>query len=98
LRIRLDWRAVTRKQARAAQQDLGRRDRRQERTDAELLSTQERLELAQAVALIGTWDIDLATGQTVWSQSMGQMLGVADAPPSNYLFRSAIHALSRVAV
>jgi len=91
LRIRLDWRAVTRKQARAAQQDLGRRDRRQERTDVELLRAQERLELAHAVARIGTWDIDLATGETVWSQSMGQMLGVGDAPAANDLFLSLAH-------
>ena len=57
----------------------------------ELLRAQERLELAHAVARIGTWDIDLATGETVWSQSMGQMLGVGDAPAANDLFLSLAH-------
>jgi two-component system cell cycle sensor histidine kinase/response regulator CckA len=88
-------RVITRKQARAAHKDLGRRDRRQEWTDAELLSTQERLELAQAVARIGTWDIDLVTGQMVWSHGMGQILGVGDAPAANDLFLSLIHADDR---
>ena len=82
---------IARKQRRTSHNELGRRDRRQTRTDAELMRTQERLELAQAVARIGTWDIDLVTGETVWSHSMGEMLGVGDAPAANALFLSLIH-------
>ena len=86
---------VLHRQMRVARSDVGLRARRQERTDAKLVSAQERLELAQAVARIGTWDIDLVTGHTVWSQSLGQMLGVGDAPASNDLFLSRVHSDDR---
>ena len=86
---------VARSQVRAARRELEDRNRQQERTDAELVRAEERLELAQGVARIGAWDIDLVTGQTVWSHSMGQILGVGDAPAANELFQSLIHADDR---
>jgi PAS domain S-box-containing protein len=98
MKTRFDWRrnrAATGRHARAAHQELGRRDRRQERTDKELLHVQQRLELAQAVARIGTWDVDFVTGRTVWSPSMGQILGVGDTAPTNELLLSLIHADDR---
>ena len=86
---------VARSQVRAARRELEDRNRQQERTDAELVRAEERLELAQGVARIGAWDIDLVTGQTVWSHSMGRILGVGDAPAANELFQSLIHADDR---
>jgi two-component system, cell cycle sensor histidine kinase and response regulator CckA len=86
---------VARSQVRTARIELGRRDRRQEATDVELVRAQERLELAQGIARIGAWDVDLVTGQTVWSHSMGQILGLGDAPPDNDLFLSLIHTDDR---
>jgi len=68
---------VARGQTRAARSELGLRHRQQERTDGELVRAEERLELAQGIARIGAWDVDLITGQTVWSHSMGQILGVS---------------------
>ncbi|MDX6489740.1 MAG: two-component system, cell cycle sensor histidine kinase and response regulator CckA, partial [Gaiellaceae bacterium] len=82
---------VARSQVRTARSELGLRARRQERTDVELVHAEERLELAQGIARIGAWDVDLITGTTVWSHSMGQILGVGDAPPDNALFLSLIH-------
>jgi PAS domain S-box-containing protein len=82
---------VARKHIRAARSELGLRNRQHERTDAELVRAEERLELAQGIARIGAWDIDLATGRTVWSHSMGRILGVGDATPGNELFLSLIH-------
>ncbi|MDX6448044.1 MAG: two-component system, cell cycle sensor histidine kinase and response regulator CckA [Gaiellaceae bacterium] len=86
---------VARSQVRTARSELGLRARRQERTDVELVHAEERLELAQGIARIGAWDVDLITGTTVWSHSMGQILGVGDAPPDNALFLSLIHADDR---
>jgi PAS domain S-box-containing protein len=86
---------VARSQVRAARNELGRHARRQERTDVELELAEERLDLAQGIARIGAWDVDLITGQTVWSHSMGQILGVGDAPPDNALFLSLIHTDDR---
>ncbi|MDX6517806.1 MAG: hypothetical protein QOF50_652 [Gaiellaceae bacterium] len=86
---------VARSQVRTARSELGLRARRQERTDVELVHAEERLELAQGIARIGAWDVDLVTGTTVWSHSMGQILGVGDAPPDNALFLSLIHADDR---
>jgi PAS domain S-box-containing protein len=63
----------------------------QERTSGELERAQAWLELAQGVAKIGTWDVDLVTGTTLWSHSVGEMLGVGDAAPSDELFLSLIH-------
>ncbi|MDX6479431.1 MAG: hypothetical protein QOG29_2018, partial [Gaiellaceae bacterium] len=86
---------VARSQVRTARSELGLRARRQERTDVELVHAEERLELAQGIARIGAWDVDLITGTTVWSHSMGQILGVGDAPPDNALFLSLIHTDDR---
>jgi PAS domain S-box-containing protein len=82
---------VARSQVRAARRELELRNRQQERTDVELVRAEERLELAHGIARIGAWDIDLETGQTVWSHSMGRILGVGDAQPDNELFLSLIH-------
>jgi PAS domain S-box-containing protein len=64
---------------------------RLESTEALLRQMQERLELSQAVARMGTWDTDLVTGHTVWSQSMRQILGVGDTVAENDRFLSLIH-------
>jgi two-component system, cell cycle sensor histidine kinase and response regulator CckA len=86
---------LARRQVRAARRELGLQNRQQARTDAELVRAEARLELAQGIARIGAWEVDLVTGRTVWSHSMGRILGVGDAPPGIELFLSLIHADDR---
>jgi PAS domain S-box-containing protein len=43
------------------------------RADDLLQQSQARLELAQAVTHLGSWELDLATGRGVWSQEMYQL-------------------------
>ena len=40
------------------------------RADDLLQQSQARLELAQAITHLGSWELDLATGKGVWSQEM----------------------------
>jgi PAS domain S-box-containing protein len=51
-------------------------------TERGLAATEERLRLATEGAGIATWEIDLGTGNAVWSRQFNAMLGFASLPNS----------------
>ncbi len=61
--------------------------------ETELRSSRERLEQAQSLARVGSWVVNLATGELDWSDEMRRIGGVAlDAPlPSFDEFFASIH-------
>ncbi|WP_129670841.1 PAS domain S-box protein [Candidatus Chloroploca sp. Khr17] len=49
--------------------------RSRQRTDLLLAQSQASLEMAQEVAHLGSWELDLATGKGLWSQEMFRLFG-----------------------
>jgi PAS domain S-box-containing protein len=69
--------------------------------ERQLLESEERLRLATEGAAIGVYEIDLSTGQGVWSASAFRLLGfepTKDLRGSFEMWRSAIHPADRQAV
>ncbi|HEY5837920.1 MAG TPA: ABC transporter substrate binding protein, partial [Pyrinomonadaceae bacterium] len=66
-----------------------------ERREAELAlgESERRLRLAQQAARVGTWEWDLRTGESVWSEMIWELLGLKqdDQPISAERFRECIH-------
>ncbi len=70
------------------------------RADDLLHQSQARLELAQAVTHLGSWELDLATGRGVWSQEMYRLFqrDPTTHPPIFEEFLQAIHPKDRAVV
>jgi PAS domain S-box-containing protein len=61
-----------------------------------LRESEERLRLAVAATGIGTWDVNVITGERRWSPEFRKILGLsADAQPDVSVFESLIHPLDR---
>jgi PAS domain S-box-containing protein len=72
---------------------------RQHEKEALLTESQARWRLAAEVARIGTFDVDFATGERVWSDLFKAIVGVPlDATPSRELFLTIVHPDDRAAV
>lgn len=57
-----------------------------------LRESEERLALAQGVAGIGVWDVDLATGRSIWTGELYDLLQIdRTAPASPDLFFEKVH-------
>ena len=58
---------------------------------------QERLEEAQAMAHLGSWELDVTTGKSKWSEEMFKLFGMAptDKAPSHVEFLDLIHPEDR---
>lgn len=52
----------------------------QRQANLALKSSEERLKISQEIANIATWDLEFETGRIYWSEQLGQMLGIAEAP------------------
>ena len=52
--------------------------------EQQLLESEERLQLAQELGDIGTWDSDLKTGLTTWSQNLRRVSGIEDDADTTY--------------
>jgi two-component system cell cycle sensor histidine kinase/response regulator CckA len=76
-----------------AHDELRTRLESQQRTEQELVWSEERLTLAQKVARIGTWDMpDFATQESTWSESLRELYGVGpDARASYHNFIALVH-------
>lgn len=60
--------------------------------EAELRVQTERLSLATRAALIGIWDLDLRTQQTIWDDTLFEMFGIPRQVPMPYkTWASTIH-------
>ena len=60
--------------------------------EEQLQRSEEGMRLAQEVGGIGTWDTDLQTGETTWSQNLRRIAGVGDDVVGNHdLFLSLVH-------
>jgi PAS domain S-box-containing protein len=71
------------------------------RADAELRKSEERLQLAAQGSGMGTWDLDLRSGDLFWSEAQFQLLGYKARPDGKAtleMWRSRVHPddLSRV--
>jgi PAS domain S-box-containing protein len=53
-------------------------------TRAELARSEESFRLAQEGALMGTWDVDVATGATTWSDGLRMLYGVGPDYPAGF--------------
>lgn len=74
------------------QLDLRRTIREKERAD-------ERLRIALEASRLGTWDIDVLTGELVWSQRCRQLFGLgSDETPTLENFINWVHADDRAPV
>lgn len=73
-----------------------------ERKQAEsaLRNNEERLKEAQSVAQIGNWDLDLVTGQLIWSDEIFRLFEINPGKfkPSYESFLNAVHVADRDAV
>jgi PAS domain S-box-containing protein len=50
-----------------------------------LLQSQDELQLAQRIAHVGSWKLDVASNRVVWSEELYRMLGLSPAsPPPDY--------------
>lgn len=66
--------------------------RAQVEAEAELRKSQTRLRLAQEVADIGAWDLDLKRKRSIWSAGLYDLLGLGhDHPASDELFFQYVH-------
>ncbi len=66
--------------------------KRLDRFNKELSHSREILAEAQAIALLGRWDIDSATGSMVWSESMYSILEIDKSTPATLeLFLSFVY-------
>ena len=62
----------------------------------DLQASQRRLAEAQRIAEIGSFELDLLTGELTWSAEQYRILGLDPAlPPSSDLFRSRVHPEDR---
>ena len=52
--------------------------------EQELARSEERFRLAQEGALMGTWDVDLVTGITTWSEGLRALYGVGPDDPAGF--------------
>ncbi len=60
--------------------------------EEQLQRSEEGMRLAQEVGSIGTWDTDLQTGETTWSQNLRRIAGVDEDVVGNHdLFLSLVH-------
>ena len=60
--------------------------------ERELAQSEERFRLAQEGARVGTWDIDLLTGSTIWSDGLRTLYGVGPDYPADFEhFASLLH-------
>jgi two-component system, cell cycle sensor histidine kinase and response regulator CckA len=50
---------------------------RRKETQAALAASEERLDRAQSIARIGSWELDLVTGRMIWSQEMYRLCGLS---------------------
>jgi PAS domain S-box-containing protein len=65
-------------------------------TEAELKRSEERLELAQELGSVGTWDVDLDTGDTTWSKNLRRLQGMDDKAEATYdSFMDLVHPEDR---
>ncbi|NUN99729.1 MAG: PAS domain-containing protein [Saprospiraceae bacterium] len=64
------------------------------KAEEKLIKSQINFEEAQAIAHVGSWDFDLATGTLVWSKEMFRLFEMENHPPETLYetFRSKIHA------
>lgn len=68
----------------------------EKQTDHSLQDTEERLRLAVESANIGTWDLNLATGETYWDRRCKAMFGLpSDADVSYERFLALVHPADR---
>ncbi len=65
--------------------------------DDELKRSAARLAEAQSAARLGSWEVDLATGQTLWSDEMFHLLGLEKEKvrPSHERFLECVHPEDR---
>jgi len=57
----------------------------QKRNEARLLEQQQQMQIAQSIARMGSWQLDLRTKNTLWSDSMYQIYNVSpEAGPLDY--------------
>jgi PAS domain S-box-containing protein len=68
-----------------------------QRVAEKLVQNQERLEAAQALAHLGSWELDVITGKSKWSNEMFRLFGMApsDKAPSYMEFLDLIHPQDR---
>ncbi|MEA3191098.1 MAG: hypothetical protein QOD77_1680 [Thermoplasmata archaeon] len=60
--------------------------------EAALQRSQARMEEAQRIAQVGSWERDVATGQVAWSRQVFRILGARDdAQPSDDALRHVVH-------
>ncbi len=67
------------RRATSARDELAARVRAHETVTDDLIRSDQRLELAQKAARVGTWDMDLVTRDLAWSASMRELMGVDGA-------------------
>jgi PAS domain S-box-containing protein len=74
--------------------------RARKRADDLLQQSQARLELAQAITHLGSWELDLATGRGVWSQEMYRLFqrDPTTHPPVFEEFIQIVHPEDRAVV
>jgi PAS domain S-box-containing protein len=67
------------------------------RAEEELRAAQSRLHMASIAAQMGTWDIDIRTGEMRWSAELERILGAStgSAPATVDGFLQRVHALDR---
>ena len=66
--------------------------------EEQLALSEERLQLAQELGGVGTWDSDLKTGKTTWSQNLRRLSGVDDdAAESRETFLELVYPDDRAA-
>jgi two-component system cell cycle sensor histidine kinase/response regulator CckA len=72
--------------------DITDRDAMEERLER----SEERLQLAQKLGGVGTWDADLVTGEITWSKSLREISGLDDdIEPTDETFIQLVHADDR---
>jgi PAS domain S-box-containing protein len=82
---------------RQANEDLARSEAIARASALALGASEERLTIALEVGQVGTWDMDLDTGETVWSASYFSMLGLDPAAdlPSMGTWTAMLHPEDR---
>lgn len=89
---------------RRVNEDLDRRVRLRtaelEKANAQLERSRENLALAQHVALMGSWDLDLLTETGWWSEEMFRLTGFPqeNGPPPFRAFLELVHPADRAAI
>jgi PAS domain S-box-containing protein len=69
------------------------------RAEAELAATQFRLEKAQEIGKLGSWDIDVLANKLYWTDENYRLFGVEVGTPLTYeVFESCVHPEDRDAV